>query len=88
MSRKLMYEEWDKRTSSGQNPHVSKDWFGVSMRKGNSEYDEMAARHRAAKEKEQRDKITADARNKSWGASRNNKSRKGIFESLNKIFKI
>jgi len=86
MTRKMMYEERNSRFSSGQNPNVSKDWFGTAMRDANTKSEEQIRAIKAKREKEQRDKITAAARSKSWNDAQKNK--KSMFESLNRIFKI
>jgi hypothetical protein len=88
MSRKLIYEEWNKRTSSGENPHVSKDFFGVAMRDAERQHNQMSMSNREQRAKAQRDAITAAARKKSWEAVQQNKNRKKMFESLNKIFVV
>lgn len=76
-----------KKTSRGQNPNVSTDSFGSAIRQGNTDHEKLMRDMRVKREKEQMDKLTAVAKSKSWDDTQKYKNKKGIFESLNKIFK-
>ncbi len=66
-------EVWNKRTSTGQTPHVSTDSFGGALRDANRRHKKLIQNARMKKQKIIRDKLTAMARSKSYDAAQKNK---------------